>query len=223
MPTVITRDQVKLYLGVADTSIDAEIDRYIPIVDAAVKQITRSKWNQRYSLSTTSGSLIGRIFPVDAFNDPDIHLRTSDNVGNPQSLSRVGDTLEPGQTVTATNVPNNTHFVDVFIQEYTDTESVVNRFYSYNKIVTVELSNAATATGSAIAIVGINISYLPVIAKGINWFIAQENRTNPSGGFRTKRVGPLTLTRAEIDSEMDGRYGVPVWLVKALPKYVRGY
>lgn len=223
MPTVITRDQVKLYLGVSDTSIDAEIDRYIPIIDTAVKQITRNDWNARYSLQTTSGSISARIFPIDSFDDPDIHIQTNRNVGRRRSLSRVGDSLRTGQTVSADNIPAETYFTDVFIQEYRDTSALSRRFHEYNKIVTVELSAAATATGSEVAIVGINIAYLPIIAKGVNWFIARENRTNPEIAFETKRVGPLTLTRADVEADIDGRFGVPSWLVKALPKYTRGY
>lgn len=223
MPTVITRDQVKLYLGVSDTSIDAEIDRYIPIIDTAVKQITRNDWNARYSLQTTSGSRDARIFPIDSFDDDDINIRTNRNVGRRVSLSRVGDSLRTGQTVTADNVPSDTYFTDVFIQEYSGTGRSSRSFYEYNKIISVELSVAATATGSETAIVGINIAYLPIIAKGVNWFIAKENRTNPTSTFETKRVGPLTLTRSDVEADIDGRFGVPSWLVKALPKYTRGY
>ena len=41
MAYVITRDQVKTYLGISDSSYDTEIDRYIPVVDARLKQICR--------------------------------------------------------------------------------------------------------------------------------------------------------------------------------------
>lgn len=225
MPRIITRDQVKLYLGIQDTSLDAQIDTYLPIIDSAVKQITRRDWNDRYTLSTNSGSVTARIFPLDAFNDPDIHLRRSNNVGNQFSLSNVGDTLQPGQTISGSNVTADTHIIDVYIQEFRDQRpfSGVGGFGEYTKSITLELSQVAPSSASATVIVGMNIAYFPVISKGVNWFIQKQNTNNPDSQFRTKRVGPLTLTRSELDAEIDGRYGVPSWLVKALPRYARGY
>lgn len=222
MPRVITRDQVKRYLGVTDTSLDTQIDQYLPIVDAAVKQITRRKWNDRYRISTTATSTEARVLPAgDDFGDTDARRMRTSNIGNPYSLSFTGDTLEPGQSVTGDNFATDTHLVDVFIQEYRDYSHRV--FSQFNKLITIELSKPATATGTEVAIVGMNVAFFPVISKAVNWFIAQENRTNPDAAFRTKRVGPLTLTLADLDAQIDGRFGVPSWLVKALPKYMVGY
>jgi hypothetical protein len=48
---LITRDTVKTYLGIADSSYDTEIDRYIPIVSSDIRSILNTNFDTYVSAS----------------------------------------------------------------------------------------------------------------------------------------------------------------------------
>ena len=220
MAQIITREQVKIYLGISDASLDAQIDRYIPIVDAAVKQITRRGWDDQYRITTVASSTEGRIVSDSTGHYRLLGLRgTGRNVGNLYSLPTTGLALDPGQTITGSNIADDTHIQSV-------QDNIVDyypRSADRSQLLTITLSQPAVATGTEVATVGINISFFPLISKAVNWFINQENRENPQRAVSSKLVGPLSLSWSSIDTGIDGRYGVPSWLVKGLPKYMVGY
>ena len=55
---IITRDQVKLFLGITTSDYDTLIDVYLPVVDGKVRMITNNNWNDIYYCNTYSNKYI---------------------------------------------------------------------------------------------------------------------------------------------------------------------
>lgn len=87
---IITRDQVKLYLGITDSSLDAEIDRYLPIIDSKVKLITNHNWNDFYYCNIDSTKYI-------------------------EVVEFKGESLEPGMQITGSGIPTGAYITNIFM------------------------------------------------------------------------------------------------------------
>jgi len=85
----------------------------------------------------------------------------------------------------------------------------------------IQMSSAATATGDTTATIGINIAYLPVIAKLVWWMIQDQRQAFNDAGIVSRSMGPVSVSYSS--GKIDGRFGVPRWAIMGLPRYARGY
>lgn len=198
---IITLEKVKELLGITNTSLDTQINRYIPIIDSKIKQITNNKYNMQILGDTTLDSMI---VPVTGFTN------STGGINNKYILNNVIDYLQFGDLIEGDNIPGDTYIEDVYLSE--------------NSIPTIALSNEATATaGDVILTIGFNIGLQNTIAKGIYWLISQENTDFEELGWTSQHIGSVSIVRGVEQAKIDGRYGMPLWFVKAFPTYVSGY
>ena len=217
MPRIITRDQVKTYLGISDSSLDTEIDRYIPIVDAKVKALCKNRFNDLIIADTTNGSDIVYIRSYMGFYDDNYPQEYKPNIGNKYIMDDLYEYVQIGQAVTGTGIPSGATVLDVF--EPMDIDGSLS-----TTLASIQISQNATADGSGVKLyLGFNEGFLPTVAKGINWLINQENTSDPSSGATSKRIGPANISYGGDTVKIDGKTGMPSWFVRAMPKYMRGF
>jgi hypothetical protein len=213
---IITLSEVKVLLGISDSSYDTAITAILPFVDAKVKQITRRNWSDRVALDIANGETEALIKPLDTAT---VRLPRSgnSNVGNRYDLDIMTEFVQVGQSIAGTGVPDGTYIADVIQDDY----DLLDRQYEEHRYI--ELSNAATATGSIVATIGMNIAYLPIVAKLAWWMIQGQSTDTPSGSVASKSLGDISVSYSQTGAELDGRFGVPQWAVRGLPRYGRGY
>jgi fructose-specific phosphotransferase system component IIB len=211
---IITVEQVKQYTGITTTPTDSEIQAAIYVIDAAVKKITRNKFNNQIIGKTVIGSELVEIYSLSS------DVAKYWEKGQQKSYSDdLNEYIEPGAQINGPGIPAGS-FVK---QIYSNGDSVELSGNFYN-IPVVELSEAATASNdNAELFLNISIGYLPVIAKAVYWQTQQVNLKLPGAPAKSKTMGPLSITLSDKDSAVNGKYGVPLWLVKSLPKYHRGF
>ncbi len=88
-------------------------------------------------------------------------------------------------------------------------------------IPTLVMSEASTLSGDYYFYAGANIAIQRTAAKGIWWAIGQVSTTINDTAWKSRNVGPLSVTKSDLDSKIDGKSGMPAWFVKALPRYHR--
>lgn len=213
--TIITREQIKTYLGIADTSQDAAIDAILPALEAKVKEITRREWNLQLRANIDGTQYVEvRSIGSDPFTDS--FLSSSWSVGKDWQLDTIGEYLKTGQQVEGTGIPAGAYITGVY-----DRRVAVGSI-TYTAPV-VKLSASATATGTIDFTVGFNIAYHRTVAKLAIWMINDQSVETPSAQVQSKTLGDASVTYATDSSDLDGKYGVPRWAVVGLPRYGRGY
>lgn len=224
---VITVDKAKQLLGISDTSLDASITSAIPFIDGAVKAITRNRWNTRILANTVAGSpyveLLAMYTSGVYWARPQyINYATRNFEGGyrlPDESFEAVEYVDPGQLVEGDGIADGSYIQEI----YTGGGAITFGAQDVTPPV-LQLSANATATGESVSLyLGIPIGYQPLIAKGVAWHIDQLNQSAPSTGARTRRIGPVTVTNSLVDTKIDGRYGVPSWFVKGLPRYHGGH
>jgi len=192
---MITLEQVKTQLGIIDTTHDSEITAMIPITEAKVTLITRRQWADLVEISTEAEAMIAKISPHG-------RLSSSANIGNQLHKDIRLEFIEPGAQISGVGIAADTSITSIHD----------------NKI---QMSSAATATGDTTATIGINIAYLPVIAKLVWWMIQDQRQDFNDAGIVSRSMGPVSVSYS--NGKIDGRFGVPRWAVMGLPRYARGY
>ncbi len=213
---VITLNQVKEQLGITDTSLDAQITAKLPIIDAKVKQITGNKFNYQISGQMTAGSNIVEISTVNQYPYNNTYKK---NIGTGKRLyilEDLGEYVNVGDQITGDGVP---------------VESCIDELYFNGSYVTISnkqytlpvaiLSNVATETGLKELFLGMNIGYLDIIAKGVQYLISGTSQSLPQNRLKSKSLPPLSVTYA--NDKLDPKTGMPDWFVSALPKYMSGH
>ena len=181
---VITLDRVKELLGIDETTYDADLQIALPIIDAAVKQITGNQYNHHVYGSTENGS---------------------DSV----SLIMDIESVQVGQLISGDGIPADTYVEEIIYDD---------------GILTVTMSEDATASGDLIDMwLGIPISYQPVIAKAVWWQKDQFSTTITDDAWSSKSMGPVSVTKAGGSEKLDGKTGMPLWFVRAFPRYHGGH
>lgn len=207
---IITRAQVKTYLGIDSTLYDDQIDVYIPIVEAKVKQICKNDFNMLILGTTTEDSTSMTVSSIywDYYYP---YEYSSNNVNQPMKPENIGDFIEYGMQVTGDDIASGTYITAVL----NDPDYITP---------TVTLSTAATGTGSGSRIyLGFNIAYHPTVAKGIYWMITGESTSMPGNSVTSRSMGSVSVSYSDSDNKLDGKSGMPMWFVKALPKYMGAY
>ena len=207
---VITLDQVKTYLGIANTTNDAAIAAIIPVIDAKVKLITGQRFNKLLRGNITAGSDIMEIFSTDA---PYSYRLEAGTVAD-MMLSK---DMPTGTVITGTGIPEDTYIAESYYDgvvgiEITDTHSAPF----------VQLSADATVTAvGAQFYAGVNIAYLPTIAKGAWWLLREQSTTIDDTAWASRSIGPMSITRGAGSERINNKYGMPAWFVASLPRYHR--
>lgn len=212
---VITLSRVKELLGLStDDTYDSELNTAIPIVDAAVKRITRNRYNYQIVGETKNGSKYVEVYSL--FDD---WTRLYERKGDYQHNHDLEDYIEIGQKVTGEGIPDDTHIVEVYYNG-----PAVELDGDTLTVPVIELSNAATATDSAAQILlGSSIALDPVIAKACFWQASQINTSISDTAWKSKSMGPVSVTKSDMDAKLDNKSGMPAWFVKALPRYHGGH
>lgn len=212
---VITLDQVKTYLGITDGTHDAALTAVLPTVDAKVKEITRRNWNMQLSGNMNSTKFMEvRWLGADPFTGS--QASPSRSVGVHWSPDDIGDYVSVGAEVKGSGIPDST-----FVEEVYTTRVVVSGVTYVAPVV--ELNNAATLIGTRDIVFGFNRAYQPIVAKLAWWMVQDQSTDTPAGSVASKSLGDISVSYSQSGAELDGRYGVPMWAVRGLPRYGRGY
>jgi hypothetical protein len=212
---IITREQIKTYLGIADTSQDAAIDAMLPVVEAKVKEITRRDWDMiiRGTIDGTQYVEI-RSLGTDPFTDA--YPQNSWSVGVDWTYDTIYEHIRPGQLLTGSGIPDDTYVEKVYKTR------VVAAGKTYDP-GTVKISNAATSSGDIDIEVGFNRAYHRTVAKLVWWMIQDQSIDLPQGAIASKSLGDISVTYAEAGNQVDAKFGVPQWAIRGLPRYGRGF
>lgn len=212
---VITRDQVKAQLGITDSSLDAQIDAKLPIIDAKVKQITGNKFNMQIDVTLTNGV---NMATVSSIND----YLYGDNRGSSCAYNRnyIVETLQEhlniGDQIEGDGIPAETYIEELY---YNGSHVTIND--TQYTVPAIKLSANATESGIKELFLGINIGYHDIIAKGVQYLITGTSQSLPQNRLKSKSLPPLSVVYA--DSTVSKTYGMPNWFVEALPTYMVGY
>lgn len=203
---VITRDRVKVLLGIADSSYDIQIDAQIPMVDAAVKQICRNNFNLQIYGEFVAGSDIVELYSIGYDGWGKSKCKTWPTL----ELEHLLREIPPGTMLEGDPVASDAYISEVYYSGVSQTSLV---------IPSMQMNDNATASGDYYIYAGMNIAQQRTVAKGIWWAIGQVSTGIQSTDWKSRNVGPLSITRSEIDSKIDGKSGMPAWFVKAMPRY----
>jgi hypothetical protein len=202
---VITRDQVKAQLGITDSSLDAQIDAKLPIIDVKVKQITNNRFNYQITAGLTTGSDIATISSLSL---PTTNWRwTLDDI---EEYISIGDQIE------GDGVP-----IESYVSELYYNGSYATISGTQYTIPAIKLNVVATESGIKELFLGINIGYHDIIAKGVQYLITGTSQSLPQNRLKSKSLPPLSVTYA--DNTVNKTYGMPNWFVEALPTYMSGH
>ena len=224
---IITLAKTKELLGITDTSIDTEITRYIPIIDAKVKLITRNRFNTQVLGDTTADSTTVKLKSIlnntlgrlDFFHNANWFDHCNLGINNSWCIEDLQEYLDTGMLISGGSIPSDAYIDEVFYNGF----SVVQGSDTF-AIPTITLSEAATETAEGVQIfLGFNIGLQTTVAKGIAWLISEENIDNPSVGWTSQRIGSISEVRGVAQAKIDGRFGMPVWFVNSFPKYMSGH
>lgn len=222
---VITLTKAKELLGIEDTASDADITAKIPYIDAKVKQITGNRFNLMVVGDMTSGSLYMSVYSIITPNGTrfdyvwDQRRWYASGINNPYYLDDIGEYLEIGQLLEGIGIPSGA-YIDELIY---NGDEIVSDSVTYT-VPVIKLSSAATETLSGQRVyLGINQAYQDIIAKGIQYLINKTSTTLPSNSLSSKSIGPVSKSFSTVDQEIDNRYGMPAWFVKAFPVYMSGH
>ena len=211
----MTTAQVKQYLGIptGTTTYDADTARYIPIVEAAARQITGGLYLLQVNGAIENASKTMTISSV--------YSQTRQLYGNGARLSGEGFPYgDPG--------PKNKTLASVLpagLQISGDgipTDSFIERVQTFGGESTIILSAAATKTQEVAAYTDFPIGFLTTIAHGVWWMIGQQKTAIGDTSWTSRSVGPVSESRSEAEMKLDGQYGMPVWFVKTFPRVYHG-
>lgn len=206
---VITLAEVKEQLGITDPSYDAQITAKIPMIDAKVKQICNHQFNTRFVADMTEDSDSVLAYPLYKARDA-----YPSGINNRSIKRDITEWLEVGMKIEGDNIPDG-----AYIQSWYKSGSVDSIYGAYENVY-VTLSESATATEEGVILTGgISIGYLDVIAKGVMWMINGTSTAIRDDAWQSKSGAGLSVTKASGAEKLDGKSGMPLWFVRALPRY----
>ena len=219
---VITLAKTKELLGIATTTSDAAITAKIPYIDSIVKQITNNRFNYAIYGSLTTGSNEVYISSIESntgdryYYDKNVSRFFCSGINNSFCLDDLGDYLQIGQQLEGTGIPADAFIDEVYYNGYIDS--------SGENIPYIKMSAVATEDVDFGQIyLGMNISYQPIIAKGIQYLINGTSTSLPSNSLSSKSIGVVSKSYSASDQKIDNKYGMPAWFVKSFPRYQVAY
>lgn len=201
---VITLETTKALLGITDTSQDDAINAQLPLMDATVKQICGNNFNLQVYGKFISGSKTVQVY------DTGYNCRKQINTWPSPELDALTRDLNTGTLIEGEAITPVGRIDEVFYEGNSRENITVPSFH---------LNTPAIASGDLYFYAGINIAYQKIIAKGIWYNIGQVSQVIDASGWKSRNVGPLSVTKSEMDAKIDGKYGMPSWFVKSLPRY----
>jgi hypothetical protein len=198
---VITLDEAKSLLGITVSTYDDAIELKIPIISSLVKRLTKNKFNLQIIGNLTSGSNKLTVAAVYAYTGIVYNPACSD--------VSLNDVLTCGQKIEGTGIPTGSYITDI-------------DSFLYNSAPSISLSAAATASGSVTAMTGIPIDLQQIIAKGIQWMMDNDSTIIKDDSWVSRSMGSISVSRDNADSKID-TCGMPLWFVKAFPRFQSGY
>lgn len=218
---VITLAKTKELLGITDTASDTAISAKIPFIDAKVKLITNNRYNLMILGSTTLDSpyvTVSSVWNTTNWLELNTNYGYGDGINNPYVYDSIEEFLQVGQLISGTGIPADAYIAEIFY-----IGDVFNDGVDDFDLPTIQLSANATATGTVKMYLGINIGYQDIIAKGIQYLINGTSTSLPSNALSSKSIGPVSKSFSSGDQQIDNRYGMPAWFVKAFPKFMSGH
>jgi hypothetical protein len=207
---VITLDQVKQYTTLTDAD-DDDINLMLPVIDSKVRLITRNRWNYQIYLQLVTGQADAEVSGM--VNYAGVSYGNS-GINAPWVVDDIRDWLEVGAQLQGPGLTAGTYIEEVF---YNGPD------YQNKLIPVITLSQVATATGLNVVQMGIPLAYVPTIARGVQWLISSQLKPVQEVGVTSKSMGPVSISYSDKDAMIDGLSGMPLWFVKALPRYHGAY
>jgi len=146
---LITRAKVKTFLGIGDTSYDAQIDVYIPIVSTDIRRILNNEFDLYVTASYTTAST--DIILPDYRKYQDIH-----GYYYPQARYWVGQVLQGNGIPDDTYIQSYNPLTDIFTLSATTTDSDlyvyptirISQWPTISKMIFYKISKATTASAT---------------------------------------------------------------------------
>jgi len=219
---VITLAKTKTLLGISDTSQDAVITAQIPIIDSKVKDITNNRYNDQIIGDVTVDVLY---VPVYGFTCNGVNYKYRSGrvwcsgINNDYFIDDLEEYLKVGQLIEGEGIPAETYIDEI----YYNSGSIEFDGVTYS-VPVIKLSVVPTETNvSAQLFIGVTIGMQTTIAKGIQYLINQTSTSLPSNSLASKSILGVSKSFAGKDQEIDNKYGMPSWFVKAFPQYQGGH
>lgn len=213
----MTTAQVKQYLGIptGTTTYDADIARYIPIVEAAARQITGGLYLlqvngtiENASKTMTVSSVYSQTRQLYGYGFYNSATGAGFPYGDPGPKNKMlASVLPAGLQISGDGIP---------------ADSFIERVQTFGGESTIILSVAATKTQEVTAYTDFPIGFLGTIAHGVWWMIDQQKKASGDTTWTSRSVGPVSETRSEAEMKIDGLFGMPAWFVKAFPRVYHG-
>jgi hypothetical protein len=204
---VIDLATTKALLGITDTTYDTQITAQIPIIDAKVKQICHNNFNLMLFCKIHNGSNIVELYDIGYNNNTCKQYR---HTWPTPELEQLMQDLPVGTLLDGDDIPDGSYIDEVYYNGVGNNGLVIPSF---------QLNENATTSSSVYIYAGINKAYQNTIAKGIWYLIGQTSTAINDTAWKSRNVGPLSITKSDMDAKLDGKSGMPAWFVKSLPRY----
>lgn len=207
----ITLDTTKALLGIAEatTTYDDDIEAKILIIDTLVRRITKNKFNLQIVGYVEAGS---DVFQVTNVYNP--HVMLYDGMYIDTSLDEV---LTTGMQLEGTGLKAGSYIAEINSFMATRVSGI---HYDYPIIL---MNQTVLADATVTAYTNVPIDLQRVIAKAIWWLIQEESTTIKDDNWSSRTVGPLSVSRSAEDNKIDAMSGMPLWFIKAFPKFQGGH
>lgn len=219
---VITLEKTKTLLGLTGSTQDAAITAQIPIIDSKVKQITNYRYNDQITGDVVSDVLY---VPVRSFICCGVNYTYRSGrvwcsgINNNFVIDDLEEYLQVDQLIEGEGIPAETYIDEI----YYNGGSVEFDDITYT-VPVIKLSVAATGTkNGAQLFIGVTIGMQTTIAKGIQYLINQTSTSLPSNSLASRSILGTSKSFAAKDQEIDNKFGMPAWFVKAFPQYQGGH
>lgn len=219
---VITLEKTKKLLGITGTEQDQAITDNIPIIDSKVKMIMNHRLNDQISGDITSGSVY---VPIRGFvcSGTEYKYKTGrvwcSGINNNEEIDDLEEYIQTGQLIEGEGIPAECYIDEI----YYNGGSVELGGATYS-VPVIKLSEAATADqNSQQLFIGITIGLQSTVAKGIQYLINGTSTSLPTNSLASKSILGVSKSFGSKDQDIDNKYGMPAWFVKAFPVYQGGH
>jgi len=204
----ITVDTAKSLLGIAEsvTTYDDAIEAKINYIDVTVKRMTKNKFNMQIVGSTTINTKTLSVYGIYSYAGQIYDSNCYEGF-------TIDEILHVGQQLEGAGIASGAFISDI----------IPPASYSTVSHPRIELSSNATATGQTSIMTGIPIDLQQTVAKGIWYLIQNDSTIVKDDNWVSRGMGPLSISRSDADSKIDLISGMPLWFVKAFPRFQGGY